>query len=795
MKALSGSLLGLVCVAAAFPGRGAQPLVAVHDSELTRALEAMPASSPTPTGPGTTGFQWWPTDWHYFVMPEAVKEALRSDGTSFAVVSDANISSGQLLNNGAPAYPIVISLASEAIRNDEIAALTNYVAAGGFLVVGSSSFTRDTNGISRGDFAFANALGIHLAAPGLTNWSANNYFTKQVNHRIVADIPSGQLTWRMPSGADEISWGVSPSHPFLAAHDLWKVTVADATVLASGDASPYLMVKPFGKGYFIYNAAFQPLIGNGGFAPGMYAYAILRRSIEWAFESANLPIPKLSPWPYQYDAAFMVRHDLENYTNEVADILQSAQFEYTNGAKGDYYFCTGTLREDAASAYNTNTIVTNLRKAVTNYGATIGPHNGGLKNPNNPSLVRGDYDYWHWGPDEALDVTPPGYASGKAYATASIANSFTDVESWLKGITNGVRTWVGCYFNCTRDDSYDLQDQLNVKIAGDQKISPFPHWTFSTQTPGKRYRFLSEPVSDWFVSGLVAQSLEPWHPPGVQTSQTMHDGVDFYYKLGALINFYSHTLSTGEGGAGALVPDYITYSLNTNIHPRLWSANAVGVYQWWVQRSNAQVTATCSQSPNVTSLSYSISGSVSPNTAIELMLPGTNNYCGFQLTTNGIAAGASAYRINGQNVKILVGMSVTNAVFSYSTVGAPTRVFAESFDGVTAPALPSGWSTSATGAQSPWATQTATRDTAPNAPFSTDANNIGVNQLVSPPIALPVGQAQLAFRNNYNLETGPGTDGYDGGVLEISVGTNAFADIIAAGGSFVSGGYNSVIDM
>ena len=79
------------------------------------------------------------------------------------------------------------------------------------------------------------------------------------------------------------------------------------------------------KGYFIYCSAFQPLIGHSGFAPSMYAYVIFRRAIEWAFESANLPMPKLSPWPYQYDAAFMVRHDLENFTNEIAAIEASAQ--------------------------------------------------------------------------------------------------------------------------------------------------------------------------------------------------------------------------------------------------------------------------------------------------------------------------------------------------------------------------------------------------------------------------------------------------------------------------------------
>ncbi len=39
-------------------------------------------------------------------------------------------------------------------------------------------------------------------------------------------------------------------------------------------------------------------------------------------------------------------------------------------------------------------------------------------------------------------------------------------------------------------------------------------------------------------------------------------------------------------------------------------------------------------------------------------------------------------------------------------------------------------------------------------------------------------------------DTAHATNGYDGGVLEIKIGTNAFTDIIAAGGSFVSNGYN-----
>ena len=85
-------------------------------------------------------------------------------------------------------------------------------------------------------------------------------------------------------------------HPFLAPHDILAGAHDDlTTVLAQGDATPLITIKPYGKGYFIYCSSFQPLIGHSGFAPGMYAYVIFRRAIEWAFESAQLPLPKLQP--------------------------------------------------------------------------------------------------------------------------------------------------------------------------------------------------------------------------------------------------------------------------------------------------------------------------------------------------------------------------------------------------------------------------------------------------------------------------------------------------------------------
>ena len=98
-------------------------------------------------------------------MPDSVKEALRSDGTAYEVRGRRGHQRGRLLAaNGQPRCPIVISLASEAIRDDEIAQLTNYVAAGGTLLVGSSAFTRNTNGTPRGDFALANQMGVHMVS-------------------------------------------------------------------------------------------------------------------------------------------------------------------------------------------------------------------------------------------------------------------------------------------------------------------------------------------------------------------------------------------------------------------------------------------------------------------------------------------------------------------------------------------------------------------------------------------------------------------------------------------------------
>jgi hypothetical protein len=104
------------------------PKVAVHVSQYTEA-------------------HWPYTTWKYFQMYSILEEALRSDGTPFVEITDSEIEGGGLLtSSGLPKYPILFSLAAECISSGEAQKIKDYVQAGGFVYVGSSSWTRKSDG-------------------------------------------------------------------------------------------------------------------------------------------------------------------------------------------------------------------------------------------------------------------------------------------------------------------------------------------------------------------------------------------------------------------------------------------------------------------------------------------------------------------------------------------------------------------------------------------------------------------------------------------------------------------------
>jgi len=88
-------------------------------------------------------------------------------------------------------------------------------------------------------------------------------------------------------------------------------------------------------------------------------------------------------------------------------------------------------------------------------------------------------------------------------------------------------------------------------------------------------------------------------------------------------------------------------------------------------------------------------------------------------------------------------------------------------------------------------------DSAPNAVFHDDPSCVTDSTLDTPPIAIPIPFSELpvlpillTFRHSFNVEST-----FDGGVLEIAdAGAGGtFTDIIAAGGSFLTGGYTGTI--
>ena len=110
--------------------------------------------------------------------------------------------------------------------------------------------------------------------------------------------------------------------------------------------------------------------------------------------------------------------------------------------------------------------------------------------------------------------------------------------------------------------------------------------------------------------------------------------------------------------------------MNTNLHPRLWSANAIGIYNWWVQRSNCVVRATSTTNQNRSVTSLSISGAASTNTAVDVLVTGSGAFYELQVTTNGVTAGTNVYRTVGPVIRVRVGTAVTNVNVSY--VPTPT---------------------------------------------------------------------------------------------------------------------------
>jgi len=173
--------------------------------------------------------------------------------------------------------------------------------------------------------------------------------------------------------------------------------------------------------------------------------------------------------------------------------------------------------------------------------------------------------------------------------------------------------------------------------------------------------------------------------------------------------------------------------------------------------------------------------------------------------SNTFALRHGAHQEPGSIAAMRARRSIPLLAFAIALV-APASAFAavsENFDGVTAPALPDGWTSAVAvgaGSTAPWVTKAVGHaSSAPNALWADDVDDYADVRVTSPTYSLPAtGSATITFHHSYVLWAPDPSDQangvYSGGVLEVSINGGAFQDIVVAGGSFGAGGYSAQLD-
>jgi hypothetical protein len=598
-----------------------QPVVAINVSEHTDA-------------------NWGNTAWHYSAIYRMLEESFKSDGTPFVEVSDSNIESGGLMVSGVPKYPILFSLASECVSNAEANQISNYVAAGGFVYVSSSSWTRYADGSTRTNFALSTQMGVTCSNSPTDDWAQVQYATRVADGRLVNDVPKNvQINWQLPL-TDHTICSLMPE---VGIHFAWATQPTSnnpAQVLMTTDGNVMLAVKQYFNGMFIYHSELAPLAAFSVYSPIDYEYMFFRQAVEWAFENQHIPLTRLSAWPYQYNSAFIMRHDMDISYSAVPWILSSAQAEHDLGVTGEYYIVTGDVRD----ASNSASLISLIQQAQS-LGAEIGSHNGGLNcTPWNSSLQYGDYLYYHWSPDEAYAYYPTGHVDGVNYATTSINMSLDDLQGWL-----GQRPdiWVAPNGQGFFEESMQLIESLGIKTSGEFDTSPYPNFAFSLSNLSKTYDVYEVPFSRWIASdGTVCQSMDEmafYAPNDVQQL------VDFYYNMGALVSPYSHASSD------SWLPNQFLHDVLAK--PYMWNTTPMELRDWGTQRLQIQSTELFKlNADGVNNLTVTLTGSSSPNSSLDVVLPvNDNQISSLQVLLDGTPT--ANYRLTDSGLKVQAGTS------------------------------------------------------------------------------------------------------------------------------------------
>ena len=97
------------------------------------------------------------------------------------------------------------------------------------------------------------------------------------------------------------------------------------------------------------------------------------------------------------------------------------------------------------------------------------------------------------------------------------------------------------------------------------------------------------------------------------------------------------------------------------------------------------------------------------------------------------------------------GDSGCSSTFDYSiTVWEPATLCHQDFDLLSAPYLPTGWTSIASGGQTPWVTSGINPDSPANDAFAGSAMTAGKSELLTPSYFVSPAGTQMTFRNAFN---------------------------------------------
>ena len=376
----------------------------------------------------------------------------------------------------------------------------------------------------------------------------------------------------------------------------------------------------------------------------------------------------------------------------------------------------------------------------------------------------GDYDYG----SAVASKHVTSWADGRvAISGSSQQDAFTDREQVGFAVTTTTPTCGSIISTQPNDFVVNLSDAVNPGTvqASDFTVNGTPADSFllSNGNTTITFHFNASPVT---MQGVQTMHIAAGAFTRVSDGQGIFDFTcTFRYDALQL----QVTTTNPPVGGNFTGPGSSTYDVNFN----------EAVDPTTVQTSDLMLSGVAGTVTNVSV--------INGNTTARFTLNFTSIFSG--MVTASIAAGSISDQFGNPN-----------AAFSgnYNYTGNFCPTFSQNFDGVTPPALPAGWTASQgtnAGGFPMWVTSNSgtpapPADSAPNAAFSQDPSNLLDNRLETPTLTFNSASSQLTFRQNYDIEMNTTAIAYDVGVLEISINGGAYQDVVTAGGSFTSGGYN-----